>query len=69
MMANIDYSKLRGEMVAHGYTQLTLADAIGIGYRTLNRKLNSRVPFNEREIMAICKTLEIPLENVAAYFF
>ena len=64
-----DYSKLLGRMREYGYTQETLADAIGINESTLNSKLKCRTYFNCYEIDKICKVLDISNREIGAYFY
>ena len=64
-----DYSKLLGKIKERGYTQETLAAAIGMTEATLSMKLNNKAFFKQREIKAICDVLGIPDEEVGVYFF
>ena len=52
-------NKLRGKMAEAGFTQKSLAKAIGISANSMNDKINKRRPFNTVEIEAICKALGI----------
>lgn len=52
-------NKLRGKMAEKGFTQKSLASAIGISANSMNDKINERRPFNADEIKAICKVLGI----------
>lgn len=64
-----DYSKLRGKMAERSITQEQLADKIGINKCTLSVKLNGRYAFANDEILAICKVLDIPTDEISKYFF
>lgn len=64
-----NYSKLLGRIRENGFTQATLADAIGISKFTLNAKLNNQYFFTQSEIIAICKVLSIPHKEIPIYFF
>lgn len=64
-----NYSKLLGRIRECGFTQATLAEAIGISKGTLCAKLNNQYFFTQPEMIAICKTLNIPLEELSLYFF
>lgn len=64
-----DYSKLLGRIKEYGFTQETLAKAIGINKSTLNGKLNGRYPFSATEMDLICRALDIPNAEVGSYFF
>lgn len=68
-MAKYNYSKLLGRMKERGITQEQLAKEIGINEATLNSKLNNRFQFKADEIDAICRVLDIPNEEIGAYFF
>ena len=52
-------NRLKGKMVEAGFTQRTLAAAIGISANSLNDKINRKRPFNTVEIEAICSVLKI----------
>lgn len=64
-----NYSKLLGKIKECGFTQATLADAIGINKGTLSAKLNNQSYFTTLEIIAICKALKIAFKDIPAYFF
>lgn len=64
-----NYSKLLGRIKECGFTQESLANAIGKNKSTLSVKLNGRYPFTAKEIDDICKVLNIPNEEIGAYFF
>lgn len=51
--------KLKGKIIAEGYTQESLAAKIGVSRNTLSSKINGRFPFNTVEIEQICKVLHI----------
>lgn len=64
-----NYSKLLGRIKECGFTQLTLAEAIGISKATLNAKLNNQYFFTQIEIIAICKVLRIAHKEIPSYFY
>lgn len=64
-----NYSKLLGRIKEYGYTQETLAVAIGINPSTFSQKVNNAAFFTQREIKKICAILEIPKDEIGAYFF
>ena len=64
-----DYSKLLGRMRECGFTQEQLAKAIGINKATLSVKLNNRFSFSQKEILDICKLLNIPICEISDYFY
>lgn len=64
-----NYAKLLGRIRECGFTQATLAEAIGINKCTLSAKLNNQSYFTTSEIIAICKALEIAHKEIPVYFF
>lgn len=68
-MKKYNYSKLLGRMKERGITQEQLAKEIGITEATLNAKLNNKFNFKSDEIDAICRVLDIPNDEIGAYFF
>ena len=64
-----NYSKLLGRIKECGFTQVTLAEAIGISKATLNAKLNNQYFFTQSEIIAICKVLSIAHKEIPIYFY
>lgn len=64
-----NYSKLLGRIRECGFTQETLATAIGISKGTLSAKLNNQYFFTQGEMIAICKVLNIPHKEIPLYFF
>lgn len=64
-----NYSKLLGRIKECGFTQKTLAKAIGINKATLSAKLNNKNAFKVSELAVICKLLDIAKNEVGEYFF
>ena len=64
-----NHSKLLGRIRECGFTQATLAEAIGINKGTLSAKLNNQYYFTTAEIIAICKALNIAHKDIPLYFF
>lgn len=64
-----NYSKLLGKIRECGFTQATLAEAIGINKSTLSAKLNNQNYFLASEMIAICKVLNIAHKDIPLYFF
>ena len=62
-----DFSRLKGRMVECGYSQVTLAKAIGISPATLSLKLNGKRDFTLTEMRTIVTVLHIT--NGDYYFF
>lgn len=65
----MDYQKLRGRIRAQYITQAEFAQAMGISVCTLSQKLNGISEWSAREIRKACELLEIPPEEIHAYFF
>lgn len=64
-----DYSKLLGRIKEYGFTQESLALAIGMSVSTLSFKLNSKAFFTQKEIIKICDLLGIVFTEIGIYFF
>lgn len=64
-----DHSKLLGRIRELGFTQKTLAKAIGINESTLNGKLNNKTPFTMKDIDRICEVLNIHNSEIGTYFY
>lgn len=64
-----DYSKLLGKIKEKGFTQASLAKAIGITSGALSEKLNNKANFKQREIFFIRQMLDISIGEVGEYFF
>lgn len=58
---------LRGKIIEKGYTQASIAKAIGITYQSFSKKINNLVPFKVSEIVRLCELLDI--RDKDAYFF
>ena len=64
-----NYSKLLGRIRERGFTQASLAAAIGISKCTLSAKLNNQNYFLSSEIVSICEILNILAKDIPSYFF
>lgn len=64
-----DFSKLLGRIKEYGYTQESLANAIGKDKSTLCSKLNNKGEFKSVEIDDICRLLDISNDEIGSYFF
>lgn len=69
MMPSMDYSRLLGRMVEHGYTQKSLAEAIGVSESHFCQKLGGKFPFKQSEMQRICDVLSIPPAEIGCFFF
>ena len=64
-----NFSKLLGRIKECGYTQESLAEAIGKDKSTLSLKLNNKGEFKAGEIDDICRVLDISNDEISEYFF
>ena len=64
-----DYSKLLGRIKECGFTQRSLAEAVGINNSTLSAKLNHKNAFTGTEMADICRLLNISKHEIGEYFF
>lgn len=63
------FRKLRGRIREYYETQELFANDLGISATTLSKKLNGKTEWTRQEIERACLRLEIPGEDVSAYFF
>ena len=64
-----DYSKLLGRIREYGYTQKTLAAVVGMSTTQMNQCLNNKSNFKHRYVLAICKALDISIDEIGLYFY
>ncbi|MDN6193664.1 MAG: DUF739 family protein [Alkalibacterium sp.] len=64
-----NYDLLLKRMKVHRHSQTTLSELMEISRATLNAKMNSRIPFTQKDIISICHILEISNDEVGDYFF
>lgn len=55
----MNMQKLKGRIVAAGYSQRSLAPHVNMSVNTLNSRVNGKTPFNTVEIEVLCKLLDI----------
>lgn len=66
----MNINELKAEMVRHGDTGETLADALGITRQTFSKKINDNgAEFNQSEIAAIKTRYNLSPEQLNAIFF
>lgn len=65
----IPYWKLRGRFHSCGYRDQEVAEYIGIGRDTMSGRMQGHNPWTSTEIAEICKTLDIPQDEIGEYFF
>ena len=64
-----NYNKLRGRIVEKYGSQTVFAEKLGVSENTLSLKLNNKVRFTSDDIIKVTELLDIPPEQVGAYFF
>lgn len=64
-----DYSKLKGRIKEKLNSQYKLADALNISEVALISKLKNKSAFSQKDIINICKILEIDYSEIHNYFF
>jgi hypothetical protein len=64
-----NYGKLLGKIKENGLTQKSVAFALKADEGTISSKFKNRVSFTQSEIDGICELLDIPNEEIGAYFF
>ena len=67
----IPFWKLRARFRACGYFDGEVAAGLGVSKNTLSPRLRGTSPdgWTEKEICTICEMMEIPQEEIGAYFF
>ena len=65
----INSLKLKGAIVAAGYTQQTLAEKVSMSRNSLSSKINGSVGFTTDEVERICDVLGISNSETACEIF
>ena len=68
-MMKFDYSKLNGRIVEVFGTQKAFAEAMNLSERTISLKLNSKIYFNQDEIVLGIQLLKLTVNDIPDYFF
>ena len=58
-----------GRFHSCGFRDQEIANAIGIGTDTMSKRMNGKQPWTSTEIAEICKTLDIPQDEIGELFF
>ena len=66
---SFDYGKLRGRIVEKFGTMQKFADAVNLSNHTVSKYLNNQIPWKQTNINKAVDVLEIPPEEISAYFF
>lgn len=64
-----DFSKLKGRIIEKYETQGNFAGAMGWSERTMSLKMTGEVPWSQQDIIRATELLDIPVEEIHAYFF
>ena len=64
-----DYRKLRGRIVEKYGSQSEFSTVMGLSERTLSLKMNSKVPWKQKEICKAANLLDISDNDIGDYFF
>ena len=65
----MDYSKLLGRIIERFGTRSAFADAMGLNYEALSRRLNNKANFKPVEYIRACELLDISPKELYLYFF
>ena len=63
------FHKLRVRFAELDLTQDAAARRAGMAPNTLSSRMTGKVPFTVVDIAALCKALDIPADQISAYFF
>ena len=63
-----DFSALRERIAIRFPTEGKFAECINMNKHQLSNRFRCKVPFHAKEIMAICKALDIPFSETERYF-
>lgn len=64
-----DYSKLSGRIKEKFGTQGRFAEAIRLSEHSVSAKLRGNAAWKQKEIIDVCKALDICLDDIPSYFF
>lgn len=64
-----DYSKLITRIISKFGSRYRFCLEMEITPQTLVNKLRNKIPFNQAQIEAFCKCLDIPRSEIGEYFF
>lgn len=66
---SFDYSKLRGRIKERIGNQRNFASLLNVSHVTLSAKLNNKVGWSQKEMIAACIILDNGTHNILEYFF
>ena len=64
-----DYRRLKGRIKEMHGTQNEFAEAVGLSFVSISKKLNNLRQFKQSDIDKITEVLNIPKEEIPIYFF
>lgn len=64
-----NYSKLRGKIKEVFGDESKFALAMGVSTHSISKKLNSKTPFKQAEMIKACELLGIDINDIGKYFF
>lgn len=64
-----DYRRLKGRIKEMYGTQNEFAEAVGLSFVSISKKLNNLRQFKQSDIDKITEVLNIPKEEIPIYFF
>lgn len=65
----MNINKLKGAIIEKGYSQRSLAEALGVSKTTINAKINEKTNFNVKEVEELCTLLGLEQERMIEIFF
>lgn len=66
---SFNYNKLKGRIVEKFGTLDKFSDKTKMSATTIGRKLSGKSLWSQDEIIKACELLEIPMDEMTAYFF
>ena len=64
-----DYAKLKGRIAEKSQTHKAVAAVVGLSPTAFGAKIRSGRGFKAEQIMSACKMLDIPDEEIGAFFY
>lgn len=64
-----NYRKLKGRIVEIYGSQRQFAKALGLSGEAMSKKMQSKVPFKQAEMVTISELLDFPVSDIDKYFF
>lgn len=58
----------RGLCLQHGYNSRRLAEEVGLSATEMSNRVRGATTWRWNEVVAVCRALEIPLDEFARYY-